>query len=139
MQIFHLHSLQQVDLMTMALIDSAFDKEDSVRKSISNALFELGRKQCELVLRYVRSLLSMTELTIPSRTIILQGWVSDVRPSVRPPCAPHRPTSGARRRLIGKEIQLSIQRCYPQLNTTSGSAPKLLRNRNTIICIKWKS
>ena len=45
--------IRQVDLMTMALIDSAFDKEESVRKSISNALFELGRKQCELVLRYV--------------------------------------------------------------------------------------
>ena len=42
--------------MTMALIDSAFDKEESVRKSISNALFELGRKQCELVLRSVTPL-----------------------------------------------------------------------------------
>ena len=41
----------QVDVMTMALIDSAFDKEEAVRKSISNALFELGRRQCELVLR----------------------------------------------------------------------------------------
>ena len=48
---FHRSVPHQVDVMTMALIDSAFDKEEAVRKSISNALFELGRRQCELVLR----------------------------------------------------------------------------------------
>ena len=48
---FDLSISRQVDFMTMALIDSAFDKEESVRKSVSNALFELGKKQCELVLR----------------------------------------------------------------------------------------
>ena len=36
--------------MTMALIDSAYDKDSTVRSAICQSLFELGKKQPALVL-----------------------------------------------------------------------------------------
>ncbi len=43
--------------MVMALIDSAYDKEEGVRHVITDSLFELGKKQPALVLSSCHSYL----------------------------------------------------------------------------------
>ncbi|KAJ8303306.1 hypothetical protein KUTeg_019702 [Tegillarca granosa] len=63
----------QVDDLTMALIDAAYDKEEECREQICDALFDLGKKKPELVLSSSYSYLKKhAKLTQGHRVVLLQ-------------------------------------------------------------------
>ncbi|XP_064611998.1 maestro heat-like repeat-containing protein family member 1 [Liolophura sinensis] len=63
----------QVDEMTLALIDAAYDKDSTVQESVANSLFDLGRKKTALVLSSCYSYLKKhSKLSQGHRVVILQ-------------------------------------------------------------------
>lgn len=108
----------ELDGMVMALVEAAFDKEESVRDSIREALVDLGKKQPPLVLSSCEMYLIKHKKLVMGHRVVLLNAMRDI---VEATASQLVPELGLRLARLGITEMVSKQEIVPEWQTAASA------------------